>query len=136
VKRRSPLAGVLVAVLLAVLAGQLIWSQTHSSSDPARQAALRYATHVMVWSSGPSVTESRLIRFRDLQAALKTVTPRLRADVNVPDLLSQYGPNRKVEMVILSGTYDSLPPGEGVELHGEVLVLINPKTNHPLYLMD
>lgn len=91
----------------------------------------------MVWIKGPTVVSARVIQLRDLEKNLRVeVSPAVWRDVNVRALRRQYGPNRQVGLVILSGVFNSLPPDEGVVVHADVVVLVDARTNHGIYLMD
>lgn len=91
----------------------------------------------MVWIKGPVLVSSRVISLRHLEKDLRAeVSATVWQDVNVRALLRQYGPSKQVGLVILSGVFNSLPPDEGVVVHADVVVLVNPRTDRGIYLMD
>ena len=91
----------------------------------------------MLWNSGPRVRSAQVLPLRLLPRDLaSSVSASVRQHVNVPDLLRRYGPNRQVVLVVLYGVYNSLPPDEGVEIRGDAITLVDPKTNRVLLLMD
>lgn len=130
----------LALLLAAVLIGAGFWwvrAAFPSESNRAGQAALAYAKQTTVWVSGPSVQSVSLMRLAQLDAGLRrTVSPRVRSDVNVHDLIRSYGPNRQVALVVLSGVYNSLPPDEGVVAHGVMVSVVDARTNRVLLLTD
>lgn len=132
----------LLLALIAVIVLSSVILLTQSSIVTSRtssigQAALGYAGQQMVWIKGPTVVSTHVIRLRDLAKRLRVeVPPAVWSDVNVRALLRQYGPTRQVGLVILSGVFNSLPPDEGVVVHADVIVLVDPRTNRGIYLMD
>jgi hypothetical protein len=126
-----------IGVLGCILLGFVAYSALAGSSggSPATQAALRYARAEMVWLHGPTIVHERTATLGELPALLPSLAnTTLRKDVNTADLIRQYGPNKKVDIVVLSGVYNSLPPDEGVDVQGEVLVLVDAQTNRVLFL--
>lgn len=117
----------------------LVWVGL-SASSPSEEsrvdaAALSYARGNTVWTKGPAVRATRIVRLKDLNAALAATTPgSVRPHIAVSDLIRQYGPEREVGLVVLTGTYYTLPPDEGVNLNGNVVVLVDVKTNKVLLL--
>jgi len=136
---RLPVAFALVFLGLVVGVG-LLWYGLSPSSPPlnaATQAGLVYSRDYMLWNSGPRVRSAQVLPLRLLPRALaSSVSVSVRRHVNVPDLLRRYGPNRQVVLVVLYGVYNSLPPDEGVEIRGDAITLVDPKTNRVLLLMD
>jgi hypothetical protein len=127
--------GVLGCIVLAFVAYSVFAGSSGSSN--ATQAGLRYARAEMVWTHGPSIAHERTGATGALPALLPALAnTRLRKDVNTADLIRRYGPNRKVDIIVLSGVYNSLPPDEGVDVQGEVLVLVDAQTNRVLFLTD
>ena len=126
------LLGAVICVALAFLA------YLHVSSSPAGtagDAALRYARTEMVWTHGPSVLHERAATMGALPALLpRLANVMLRNDVNAADLIRRFGAGRKIDIVVLTGVYNSLPPDEGVDVQGEVLVLLDPSTERLLFL--
>lgn len=137
IQRRLLAPLVTLAVLLA-LGGWILWYLTGSGSvvtSASGQTALNYARSYMVWQAGPSLKSTQEIRMGQLSQTLaRSVPASVRSGVNVGDLISRYGPNRQVDLVILSGTYNSLPPDEGVEINSDVVVLVDPRTNRVMLL--
>lgn len=125
--------GVLVCIGLAWVAYSAFFGSSGGSN--ATQAGLRYARAEMVWTHGPSVAHQRTGTTGMLPALLPALAnTTLRKDVNTADLIRRYGPNRKIDIIVLSGVYNSLPPDEGVDVQGEVLVLVDARTNRVLFL--
>lgn len=101
----------------------------------AAQAALRYVGTEMVWTQGPTITQERTGTMGALPRLLPTMaSTSLRKDVNTADLIRRFGPNRPIDIIVLSGVYNSLPPDEGVNVRGEALVLVDPRTDRVLFL--
>lgn len=125
-------------VLLAAAFGLYIFALSPSSGGSSvDQAALRYAGQQIVWNQGPTVQSTHIVRLGDLQHTLAAATPpRVANDVNVPALIQRYGAGRQVALVVLSGEFNSLPPDEGVVARGDVVVLVDTKTNRALYVND
>lgn len=91
----------------------------------------------MIWTSGPVVRRSDTLPLRRLSRVLAAeVSPTVASHVNVTDLLRRFGSGREVALVILTGGFNSLPPDEGVDMHGDVVVLLDAHTNTPLFLTD
>ncbi len=136
---RLPLAFALIFLGLVVGVG-LLWYGLSPSSPaltPATQAGLVYSRDAMEWYSGPQVRSAQVLPLRLLPRALAaSVSVRVRRHVDVPYLLHRYGSNRQVALVVLYGVYNSLPPDEGVEIRGDAITLVDPKTNRILLLMD
>jgi hypothetical protein len=125
--------GVLACVALAFV-GYTAFAGS-SGSNKATQAGLAYARSEMVWIHGPSIVHARTGTIGDLPALLPSMAnTTLRQDVNTRDLIRQYGPERKVDIIVLSGVYNSLPPDEGVNVQGEALVLVDVENNKVLFL--
>lgn len=136
--RRVRLAGLLA--LLAIAAAVLVISlssPTSSDQSSASDAALSYAQQYMVWSHGPTVQSAHIVPLRRLDQAITSYVPAVvRKDINVGDLMQQYGPNKQVALVVLAGTFNSLPPDEGVTINGGVVVIVDVKSDRVLLLTD
>lgn len=139
-KRRRSIALTLIAVWLVavgVIAFVLLSPFSRASTNGIDQSALAYGRNHMVWSQGPTVQSTRVIRLRELPAALgATVASHVAQDVNVPQLERRFGANREVALVVLHGVYNSLPPDEGVIIAGQAVVLLDPHTDKELYIND
>jgi hypothetical protein len=133
---RWVLAGMVALVAgFIVLAIVLLQPASTATPPPYEQTALRYAHTQIIWSKGPSVQSSRILPLRRLAAALRTsVTPGVARVVNVPDLLHRFGPNQRVALVVLFGSFNSLPPDEGVVIASQVVVLVQMPQNRAIYL--
>ena len=137
--RRRVLRWGIPALALALVAGGLvaliIALQPSSTPPPLTRDVLAYAKGAMEWQSGPSVQRLEVIPLRDLERALsRSVPTHVRTDVNVADLIRRFGANRRVAFAVLTGTYNSLPPDEGVVVHGDAVVLVDPGTDKGLYI--
>jgi hypothetical protein len=137
--RRSPWIALLL--ILVATGAAIVWvTYAASASSPqsrASQAALAYAGRYMTWSRGPHVDSVHIVPLRRLSAILATAaTPTLRKDVNVGELVRRYGLNSRVALVILSGTYYSLPPDEGVYVTGEAAVLMRAGSDRVILLTN
>ena len=129
------------ALLLVALCALLLWyalaASATSTQSRAADSALTYARQYMTWSSGPALQSTHTLPLRHLTSALTRYTPsRVARGVNVPDLLRRYGPNRQVALVVLYGVYNSLPPDEGVNVDGDVVLLVDARTNRVLFVTD
>jgi hypothetical protein len=79
----------------------------------------------------------RVVPLDELKAALSGRVPaHVAQDVNVSDLIARYGPKHRVALVVLSGSYNSLPPDEGVPVTGDVVALVDQPSNRVLLLTD
>jgi hypothetical protein len=63
-----------------------------------------------------------------------SLPPPTQHDVNVPDLIHRYGANRSVDMVVVHGVFNSLPPDEGVVVRGTVVVLVDARSTRVLLM--
>jgi hypothetical protein len=125
--------GVAACIVLAYVAHSIFAGSSGGSA--ATQAGLHYARTEMVWIHGPSIALERTATMGALPALLRTLpSTSLRQDVNTTDLIRRYGPHRPVDVIVLSGVYNSLPPDEGVNVQGESLVLVDPRTDRVLFL--
>jgi hypothetical protein len=130
------------AAVLGIPLALLILAYAYSALTTSRQlhataVGLSYARGYMSWSYGPTVQSARIIPLKQLESALRTSVPTtVRQDVDVPGLVRHYGANRQVDLVVLSGTYNSLPPDEGVMVTGDVVELVDARTNKVLLLTD
>lgn len=136
--RRGALLGVFIALALCV---GLLWflraASAPSEESRAGQTAASYSQQQMVWTSGPTVSSVHILALRHLRPALAASVPsQLRQDVNLGDLERRYGANRQVALVVLSGVYNSLPPDEGVNINGKVVVLVDVRTNRVLLVTN
>jgi hypothetical protein len=124
-------------IVCAVVAWLAFSASAGSSTSAATQAGLSYARENMEWQSGPSVVQARTARVGELPGLLpKLLDTTLRRDVNMTDLVRHYGADRQVDAVVLTGVYNTLPPDEGLNIRGEVLALVDVKTNRVLFLTD
>lgn len=139
---RLSLAQKIVLALLVLVpftaASVYVAVQVQSLNSPNRDgAAIEYAKMQIVWSSGPTVASSHTLSMKRLEKALELYAPaHLREDIDVSGLIKQYGENRKIVLVILRGTYNSLPPDEGRIVTGDIAVLVDVQKNQGFYLMD
>lgn len=128
----------LVAAIAAVFA--MLWGAGvigTAQSDRAGAAALAYAHARTLWTSGPTIRSVRVVPLDELKAALSGRVPaHVAQDVNVSDLIARYGPKHRVALVVLSGSYNSLPPDEGVPVTGDVVALVDQPSNRVLLLTD
>lgn len=139
-RRRFPWMGV-AAFSVLVICGTLAWlilaASAPSAQDRAAQAGLAYARTQMAWTSGPTLQTSHVTTLRSLRSVLiRTVPTGVQQDVNTRELIRQYGVNRRVALVIVNGVFNSLPPDEGVIVHGDAVVIVDMKTDQALLLMD
>jgi hypothetical protein len=138
-RSRLLLPTVLLALCLvagAVLLTVQVEGSTPSSVQRATQAGLLDARTTMVWESGPVVQSSRVIRLGQLGQYVRILGTPVRNDVSVSSLIRQYRADRPVDFVVLFGKYNTLPPDEGVDVHGQALALVDMKTDTTLYLMN
>jgi hypothetical protein len=126
-------SGVAVCIVLVYVVHSTVAGSSGGSA--ATQAGLQYARTEMVWIHGPSIAHERTATMGALPALLRTLaSTSLRKDVNTADLIRRYGPHRRIDIIVLSGVYNSLPPDEGVNVQGEVLILVDPQTDRVLFL--
>jgi hypothetical protein len=126
---------VVLVVGFLVLAFLLFRPGTTTTPPRYVQAALKYAGTQIIWNKGPSVQSSQVLPLRRLAAVLpKTVSPSVAKAINVPDLIRRYGTIRRVALVVLFGSFNSLPPDEGVIIASPVVVLVETPQNRPIYL--
>jgi hypothetical protein len=126
-------------VLLLIIGGVAYYALASSPSRSARidQVALADARAQMVWSQGPTVQSTQILKLGQLSAALARSVPlRVAQDVNVQDLERRYGPQRTVALVVVNGVYNTLPPDEGVNLRGDAVVIVDVRTNRALFLTN
>jgi hypothetical protein len=124
-----------------VIAAAVVWfgnvTAAPSAAQRAGNIARRYAARTTLWNSGPTVTGVRIVRLSRLGATLHgAVTTQLADDVNVTDLQRRVGKNRQVAMVILHGTFNTLPPAEGVTVTGNMVAIVDMPTHHVLLLTE
>jgi hypothetical protein len=124
-----------------VLTAAVIWvtnvTAAPSASQRAGEIARSYAARTTLWDRGPTVTDVRITRLSELEAQLRRrVTPQLASDVNVGDLQHRFGHNRVVALVILHGTFNTLPPGEGVTVTSDMVAVVDMRTHQVLLLTD
>src|SRR5947209_17406226 len=109
--RLMTLLALIVVALVAIQVLRVATAPPAGADVAASDAALTYARDTTVWSSGPTAQSVRVVPLRRLEPALRAAVPAaVASDVNVSDLVRQYGPNRRVALVVLSGVYNSLPP--------------------------
>ncbi len=136
---RGPLILLAVcAVLGCILLVALAYSASAGTSESApTRAGLIYANNVMVWIHQPVIVHTRNAELGALPSILPSLTnTALRQNVNTADLIRRFGAHRRVQVLVLSGMYNSLPPDEGVNIQGEVIVLTDLKTDKVLFLTD
>lgn len=128
------LALVLIATGL-VLAWVSLAAAPATAGSRALQAGESYGRQEVVWSQGPSIQTRRVVPVSGLAAALASaVPPTTRQSVDTVSLERRYGPQRQIAMIVLRGTYNSLPPDEGVNISGDVVVLVDVTTKRILLL--
>jgi hypothetical protein len=125
-----------VLVALVVVGFQLARSVDVSGQAQATQTGLQYSRTTMAWERGPTVAWSRLVRLGGLDAALQSVHLAGRHDVNTAALIHRYGKERQVDLVVLQGRFNTLPPDEGINVNGQVVVLVDMKTRHVILMTD
>jgi hypothetical protein len=127
----------LAVSLLALAAAYRSTCACSIGTAGAPDIALTYARQHMVWVRGPTLRSSHMATLRTLEPLLtSTVSSSVKDDVNVPDLVHRFGANRKVALVVLTGVYNSLPPDEGMDIQGEVIALVDVRTDRVLLLTD
>lgn len=132
---RLPAALFLIALVLAAGVAVLGYEIVHSSSSAQQeptQAGLVYSRKTMLWEKGPQVQTSRTVHLHSLSRALRGLAAR--HDIDVPQLIKRYGGNRSVDLVVLAGKFNTLPPAEGVDIYGQVVVLVDVKTRRVLLM--
>lgn len=135
---------ILIPVLLIIAAAAVVamlWGTGvigTAQSDPVGSSALAYAHARTLWTSGPTIRSERVVPLDQLNAALvqASVPLHIRQDVNVPDFIAHYGATHRVALVVLFGSYNSLPPDEGVPVTGDVVAIVNEPSNTVLLLTD
>jgi hypothetical protein len=139
---RSRLTAPVLLIAASVLAGAIILgvqaaqSGVESAQQRATQTALTYSKNTMVWEKGPSVQSSRVIPLNHLAAHVKTLKGTVRHDVNTGSLIQRFGAARAVDFVVLYGKFNTLPPDEGVDVYAQVLVLVDMRTRHVLFMQN
>jgi len=133
--RPSYVAGLFLLALIAVLAF-VIWQSSRgpTSADRAQSAALSYSRNYMAWSSGPQVQNVHIVPLREVERTVRVYVHVPYRDVKLGGLLTQYSPQRSIAVVDLHGVFNSLPPDEGVVAPGDVVVLVDVKTDKVLLL--
>jgi len=133
-RRLPPL--ILLLIVLAAGAYLLTQRSAPASADArAQQAALAYAKQYMVWQQGPTARTVYTGPMSGIRKPLEQVPASVRSDINLPGLLRRIHPNRRVQLVILRGVYNTLAPDEGVEMAGDVVVIVDARTNKVLFTM-
>lgn len=131
-----------VLVLALALIALGLWIAHAAAALPserqrAAQAAISYARSTTSWQSGPTAQSVRLVTLRHLGSTLRHAVPAsLADDVNLPDLIRRYGPDRQVALVVLAGVFNTLPQDEGVVINGQVVAVVDAKSNRVLLLTD
>jgi hypothetical protein len=88
-----------------------------SDAQKAADAAVTYGRTQMVWDRGPRAASSHIVPMRDVTAAVtQYASPGIASHFNARVLVRQYGPDHRVAVVVLTGSFNSLPPDEGVTL--------------------
>ncbi len=141
IKRADRLAGIIIGVTILAFCAvgfAVFASQIHQPPQTRVNArALYYAQHQMQWISGPSLVSSYILPMRELPHALKLYVPKkLAEDVDAKDLIRRFGGSRQIGLVLLHGVFDTLPPGEGVIVHADVIVLVDVRRDRGIFLMD
>jgi hypothetical protein len=134
----------LLALLLLgviVLAAAVVWVENVTAAPSAAQragdAARRYAIATTLWDSGPTVEAVHVVPLSGLEGVLhRAVSSRVAADVNVSDLEHRVGRHRQVALVVLHGVFNTLPPDEGVTVTGDMVAIVDMRTNHVLLLTE
>lgn len=135
---RLVLAGI-VLLVIAFLVFAFVLLQPGSTPPPNRfdAAALRYANGQIVWNNTPSVQSTQVVPLDRLSATLRrAVRPTVAAhiDPGIPGLIQQFGRTHKVALVVLTGSYNTLPPDEGVNTNGQIVVLVDTIDTRGIYL--
>ncbi len=128
-------AAILLFVVCLAAAWFTVLAPLLNAPTNTAQIGLDYTRHYMVWESGPSLVSSHTLALRQLGAAMhSSLPPPTQHDVNVPDLIHRYGANRSVDMVVVHGVFNSLPPDEGVVVRGTVVVLVDARSTRVLLM--
>jgi hypothetical protein len=130
---------VALAFATAGIAGYIFIFDPFSSSGQSQieSVATSYAQQKIVFLKGPTVVSTDVLPLRRLAATLARRVPRHTAqDVNVADLERRFGPDRKLALVVLTGTYNSLPPDEGIVSNGTIVVLVDVRKNRAIFIND
>jgi hypothetical protein len=90
----------------------------------------------MVWTHGPGVQSVQTVPLAQLPDAMRPLPSSVRDNVNVSDLLRRFGRRERVAVVIMTGTYNSLPPDEGVDVKGQVVALVDTRDDRVILLTD
>lgn len=126
---------------LIVITAAVVWKENVTAApSPAQRAGIiarSYAARTTLWNSGPTVTGVHIVPLTGLAAALhRSVAPALAADVNVPDLQRRVGRSRQVALVVLHGVFNTLPPAEGVTITGNMVAIVDMRTQQVLLLTE
>jgi hypothetical protein len=123
-------------LVVALLAGFLMAIRASSASGSIEsRAALQYAASQMSWQSTPTVKLVQNGRIANLSSMLLRHVPEAVATgVNVPDLKRLYGAQTPITLVVLQGSYNSLPPDEGITSNSDVISIVRRGTRHVLLL--
>lgn len=134
--KRIRLGAAISLIAVCLVAGWLaVVSPLLNPPADTTQIGLDYTRQYMVWQSGPSLVSSRTLALRQLSAVMRTSLPRpTQHDVNVPDLIHRYGANRLVDMVVVHGVFNTLPPDEGIVVRGTVVVLVDAQSNRVVFM--
>ncbi|GAC1472752.1 MAG: hypothetical protein NVS2B16_28680 [Chloroflexota bacterium] len=129
---------VVALVLLVGGVGIALFAFAGAPTTADRRAVQRgenYGRQEVVWSQGPSIESEKVISLNQLSSTLASMVPTTtQQNVAAMPLARRYGARRRVAVVVLRGTYNSLPPDEGVAVTGDVLVLVDVKTDHVLLM--
>lgn len=124
-----------------VLAAAVVWVENvtaaPSASQRAGDTARRYAARTTLWNSGPTVTKVQIVPLTGLARALhRSVTLQVADDVNVSDLQRRFGRRHQVALVVLHGVFNTLPPAEGVTVTGNMVAIVDLRTQRVLLLTE
>jgi len=136
-ERRVHIVGMLLkrSVAGTTPTGVAVSGAPPAADSRALQKEENYGRQEVVWSQGPSIESKRVVPLSRLSAALASAVPAATGqNVGTAALEKRYGPRRRVAMVVLRGTYNSLPPDEGVNVSGDVVILVDVKTDRVLVL--
>lgn len=131
---------VFLSVLIPITIGfWLLMAQNGGGKTPqtSGQIALAYTRSNLHWIRGPYVQATYPTTVGRLQQTLYRHVPiRVVQDVNVRQLVRKYGSKPKVDLVVLTGVFNSLPPNVGVTGPGTVVALVDPVRRRVFFVTD